>query len=673
MVKKIRIRICIVVIIIWLMWFSDWSFAADGDGINILWFSLNYVVSILGRIWVFFAKLAGTFLTNKWVYGEVLWFDALLRRYWNVMKNIANFWLWFYFVYVIFKWLINQTKEDITKKIKDVILWLLVAWVWIQASWFLTAAVIDVSTITLAAAGAFPSQVISENPYVEWAIKSSLSAYLGPSRDYVETGTQLTLFSQDGSESSFLESENVKLVHHQTFTGLVDALMPNADDVSGPLYYFWYTVLKTNVVTNINSSGENWIKSTIINTIIQWWTTIVFAIEMIILCVVALMRIIYLWMFIILSPLAVLLWCIEKSWQKIWDGGNDKSVLSKFMKQIKFKSFLLNVFKPTLIVLWFWVAVLFVSLMNKVLVNDNESFDLKWTKITSVADWPPASGNPWDQTYTTVMDNNFLNFTLTNAWKTFLEFILSVITVMIVYLIISFVVKMWDWNDFVSKKISWLQKWLWNLISSAPIIPVPWYDKNGQKKVSGLSLSGLNRLPEAVIGNEISEYQKKTSEQTDDVMKMLGYGDDNHLTETEKTEIINAWTLKTTNWLDILKDKWDYIRTIRVSGWKWLKLDPNADRFWQNQFSGWLSYMIEGDRIQSIQKEQDAQIWINMINRWKAAGESERTLENMFKNNHSRIDSLRAYAKFFKLKWAESINSWEELMRKDISSIEDTE
>ena len=154
---------------------------------------------------------------------------------------------------------------------------------------------------------------------------------------------------------------------------------------------------------------------------------------------------------------------------------------------------------------------------------------------------------------------------------------------------------------------------------------------------------------------------------------MLGYGDDNHLTETEKTEIINAWTLKTTNWLDILKDKWDYIRTIRVSGWKWLKLDPNADRFWQNQFSGWLSYMIEGDRIQSIQKEQDAQIWINMINRWKAAGESERTLENMFKNNHSRIDSLRAYAKFFKLKWAESINSWEELMRKDISSIEDTE
>jgi hypothetical protein len=35
-------------------------------------FSLNYIVSVLGRLWVFFAKLAGTFLTNNWVYGEIL-------------------------------------------------------------------------------------------------------------------------------------------------------------------------------------------------------------------------------------------------------------------------------------------------------------------------------------------------------------------------------------------------------------------------------------------------------------------------------------------------------------------------------------------------------------------------------------------------------------------------
>ena len=174
MAKKTRIRICIVFVIICMMWFSDWTLAEEGDNFKILSISLNTILSFLAWLWVLFAKVAGTFLTNKWVYGEVFWFDALLWKYWNLMKNIANFWLWFYFVYVIFKWLIKQWKEDITKNLKKIIIRILVAGVWIQSSWFFTAAIIDVSTITLSAAWAFPSQVISESPYVEWAVVKSI-------------------------------------------------------------------------------------------------------------------------------------------------------------------------------------------------------------------------------------------------------------------------------------------------------------------------------------------------------------------------------------------------------------------------------------------------------------------------------------------------------------------
>lgn len=339
------------------------------------------------------------------------------------------------------------------------------------------------------------------------------------------------------------------------------------------------------------------------------------------------------------------------------------------MKQVRFQSFLVNVFKPTVIVLWFWVAVLFVSLMNNVLVRGSESFDLKWTTITSIADWAPTSGNPWDQTYTTIMDNNLLNFTLTNAWKTILEFILSIVTVMIVYLVIGFTVKMWDWKDFVSKKIGWLQEWLWNLMGSTPIIPVPWYDKNGQKKISGLSLSGLKWLPEAAIGSKITEYQKKVSEQTDDVMKMRNWSDDNYLSETQRTEIRNAWIWPQLKWLRILEAKRDYIKTIRTSGWKWMKLKPNAtDKFWQTEFSRWLTYMKDKtDDIDWVYKN----VWKNMINRWNT-NENDRTLEKMFKENGSEIqDRVKAYAEVFGLKW--DIKTWEDLMDKDISSTEDTQ
>ncbi len=482
MTKKTRIKIWIVTIITCVICFSDWSFAQAATGwwekLDVMGFSLNYIVSVLGRLWVFFAKLAGTFLTNNWVYGEILWIDALMWKYWNVMKNIANFGLGFYFVYAIFKWLIS--KEDITQKLKKIILRLLIAWVWIQASWFFTAAVIDVSTITLSAVWSFPSQVISGDPYLERSYEESLNEYITPIDSYTGAGKELSLFPKNW-QANFLKTTYVTLKEQPKVENLVDSLMPNPDDVSWPLYYIWFSILKTNVVTSINTTNEDSIKATIFNTIIQWWTTIIFAIEMLVLCVLALMRIIYLWMFIILSPLAVLLWCIEKSWQKLWS--DDKSFVSKLMKQINFKSFFINVFKPTVIVLWFWIAVLFVSLMNSVVINSaKKTFELNWATVTSTPDPSPPSGEQWDQTYTTRIDNNFLSFTLANAWKTLLEILLSIMTVLIVYFILKFAVKFWEWKDFVSKGIWDVQKEVGSLMESIPIIPVSWYDEKWDPK-----------------------------------------------------------------------------------------------------------------------------------------------------------------------------------------------
>ena len=190
MAKKALIRIGIVIVVTCVMCFSDWSFAAEWDNFNIMGFTLNSIVAILSWIWIFFAKLAGTFLTNKWIYGEILWIDALLWKYWNVMKNIANFWLWFYFVYVIFKWLINQWKEDITQKLKDILVWLLIAWVWIQASWFLLAVLIDVSNILTYSVWWLPIHILGKdagenkdfwNPYVFQAYTLIDTLNLAPS------------------------------------------------------------------------------------------------------------------------------------------------------------------------------------------------------------------------------------------------------------------------------------------------------------------------------------------------------------------------------------------------------------------------------------------------------------------------------------------------------------
>ena len=668
MKRNLCLKIWILVVVVLFASFSDWTLAEGKDAFEIMWWSLNFIISILSWIRIFFAKLAWTFLTNKWVYGEVFWLDVLFRKFRNIMKNIANFWLWFYFIYVIWKWFFSQWKWDITKNLKNVILWLLVWWIWIQSSWFLTATVIDLSTITLAAAWAFPSQIISDNAQIEWAMKDSLSEYLDPKRESVNKGERISLFSTNEKAWSFLKESSFELVEPKTFTWFVEALLPTPEDVSWPLYYMWLSILKTNVLASMDSSSEKGLKSTILNLIMQWWTTVVFSIEMFVLCVLALIRIVYLWMFIILSPLTVLLWCIQKSWEKI--SGWDKSFIASFMDQINLKTFLINVFKPTIIVLWIWITVIFLSLMNKVVIgvgkNEN-NFNYQWTTFYSKEDSKSNLSGKWDQTYTTEIDNWLLNFTLTNVWKTLLEIILSIITVIVIYLIIKFVITLWWWKDFVSSKVWKIQKWIWDLLWSVPVVPVAGYDKIWKPVTHYISAKrtfGLDNN-DSLLESTIGKYQWKVDEYSDEQSSIVSSRFNNktgYLTFKEKSDIEAIGNNASLKWIDVLNKIRDVINRIKTEEWKWMTLSRDTaknDGFWIDQFGNRLTAM-ESEKVTGT--SYDA-VWNKMISDWKSSQitDIEKKLEYIFKDHTDRI---KAYADFFGL-W--NITTWEELKKADIA------
>lgn len=662
--KRNLIRICIIAIIVSIFSFSDWSFAAEGEAFDDLAWALNYAVSMLSWLWVFFAKLAWIFLTNKWVYWEVLSLDALFWRLWNVMKNIANFVLWFYFVYTVFKGLIKSKTDEITKKLKKTILWLLIAWVWIQASRFFTAAIIDVSTITLSAAWAFPSQVISESPYVEWAVVKSIEQMIG------DKWKEISLFSKNAKASSFIETRQVDLDAPKDKEFLIDSLMPKPEDVAWPLYFIWFSILKTDVVTSVNTSSDKLAKATILNTIIQWWTTVVFAIEMLVLCVLALMRIIYLWMFIIIAPIAVLLRCIQKI--------DDKEILKlSFIKwvmtQINLRSFFINVFKPTIIVIWFWIAVIFVTMMNSVVIDYTcRTFDAKWAKLSCTKD-PQSNVNAdeGDQTYTTSIEDNLLEFTIAHAWKTLLELILSIVTVIIVYLVIEFAVKFWWWKDFVSQKIEKVQNWVKWLMESVPLVPVAWYDENGMPTTNFISAWKVFGLwsNSSLLEEKISHYQWKLNDVYKDQIGGVDswFWDSNKVTLDSDKEraIAQAGVWLSSGWLKILEAKKTKIyelrdKNLKEGEWYGLRLNPEWNyRFWIEQFEKWLTDM-NGKTWNITWK--DANIWIEMVNRWNdPKNKDNKTLENLFKKDPRYI---KAYADFFDLK---NVKGWDDLKNRDIS------
>ncbi len=110
--------------------------------------------------------IAGSAMDNSLVYWSFFHLDAPLRKFWNIMKNFANYALWFVLLYHIlrslfsWKWVWSFSDKDsplwIVKKI-------LIAGILIQASRFLLSAVIDISTITTYAIGGMPLTVLKNS------------------------------------------------------------------------------------------------------------------------------------------------------------------------------------------------------------------------------------------------------------------------------------------------------------------------------------------------------------------------------------------------------------------------------------------------------------------------------------------------------------------------------
>ena len=102
--------------------------------------------------------LAWFALDNSMVYWSLFGLDAPLFLIWNIIKNIANFILWFMVLFEILKNFFTTWEQG--KKAFDVIKKALIAGVLIQASWFLMGAIIDISTIATYSIGGMPIAIL---------------------------------------------------------------------------------------------------------------------------------------------------------------------------------------------------------------------------------------------------------------------------------------------------------------------------------------------------------------------------------------------------------------------------------------------------------------------------------------------------------------------------------
>lgn len=143
----------------------DMTFAADANQTNLLQdlqSKLNIYNIFMNVIYILLRPgliLAGMSLDNNMVYGAFFKLDAPLRVIRNIIKNFANFVLWFMVLVEVIKMVFNFW-DDATSKITEVIKKCIIAGIGIQASWFLLAATIDVSTLATYGIGGLPLSVL---------------------------------------------------------------------------------------------------------------------------------------------------------------------------------------------------------------------------------------------------------------------------------------------------------------------------------------------------------------------------------------------------------------------------------------------------------------------------------------------------------------------------------
>lgn len=156
------------IVIVW------WIFFLDSHTWNMVWAqviekqtssdqAVQAIDTILKIIYMVFYPLifiAGLAMDNSLIYWEVFHLDVPLWKFWNIVKNLANFTLGFLVLFTILKNVFNLWKK--VEDVKKIITNTLIAGVLIQASRFLTAALIDISTVATYGIWALPMSVIGE-------------------------------------------------------------------------------------------------------------------------------------------------------------------------------------------------------------------------------------------------------------------------------------------------------------------------------------------------------------------------------------------------------------------------------------------------------------------------------------------------------------------------------
>lgn len=334
--------------------FAQEKASSTQDSIRFFGVAIETILSLLSRLWIFLASIAGKLMTNDRVYWSAFHLDIYLWKVWNIMKNFANFTLAALVLVEVVKIAIWKSKEWVSKVFVNT----LIAAVMIQASRFVMWAVIDISNVTLSAVWSFPRAFMQDSDeFMKWA------------KTYVENFQELR-YEIDLKNDKTTKTVEKKNLSPEQQDSLIQSILPDTNSVSGPLIFIWASIFRFNEINSIAGMDKiDWGKITLSVTM-KLLVIVFYTIALLFLVIANIIRIWFLWMFIVLSPIIVLFFSFLKKWSE-W-----------ITKYFDISSVLKSVFKPTIFV-WYISLMLIVLLLVRTFFVKNPDTEIWWVQIYS--------------------------------------------------------------------------------------------------------------------------------------------------------------------------------------------------------------------------------------------------------------------------------------------------
>ncbi len=303
--------------------------------INIL---LANLFEILNLVWLPFAILAWNLLTNKMIFGAGFW--EQLFAMWASMKTFAFFTLAGIFLLMIFSYFFRSQGDALKKYLPKIVLAALA----IPLSWFFLALLLDLSTIMMVAVGSFWSSVVGTQGSEE-TFKIPKKVVLVDSQ---KLGTVKMNWSSDGEPVTLKD------------------ILSDVNSLAGPLVSLGVSILQFPKINNSIPQTESW-ASINVELILKVVIVAMFVIPLALLIVVALMRIFYIWVYLIFAPFLVLDW--------VFNGPLSKKPYFQLSNVIGL------IFQPVWIIAGMSLGLIFVNWMATVITRSWASISDKWSAI----------------------------------------------------------------------------------------------------------------------------------------------------------------------------------------------------------------------------------------------------------------------------------------------------